>query len=128
MLITEKDVGSGNIRVSFDATVPVELWTFEEGKSTALENLTSPCIDTDGLLDGTNTAIAAGELFAAGAGSWSFMDNDGMGTGPRSNVWADTIDAMVSGPSGDYRYGVTFKNHVVRGEYSGSATFTLRAR
>ena len=129
VMITEKDVGSGNIRVSFDATVPVELWTFEEGKSTQLENLRSPCIDTDGLVDGTNTVIAAGELFAAGTGHWSFMDNDGMGTGPRTNVWGDKIDAMVSGPSGDYRYGVTFKNQARDGEYvKGSATFSLRAR
>ena len=127
--ISEKSVGSGNIRVSFDATVPVELWTFEAGKAASLGNLRSPCIDTDGILDGTDTPIAAGELFAAGTATWSFKDNDGMGTGPRTNIWGDRIAATVTGPGSTYAYTVVFKNQARDGEYlKGSATFNLQPR
>lgn len=127
--ITEKNVGSGNIRVSWDATVPVELWTFEEGKSPSLGNIWSPCIDTDGLMDGTDTAIAAGELFAEGTGQWSFKDNDAQASGPRANIWGDRITALVSGPTGDYSYTVVFKNQIRDFEYvKGSATFSLKPR
>jgi len=123
-----KDVGTGNVRFAFGGLVPVELWTFEEGKSTAQENLVGPCIDTDGLMDLTDTPVASGELFAAGQGSWVFKDNDAFGTGPRSNVWGDRLTADLSGPGGSYRYSLALTNHTVRGEYSGSASFTLRAR
>jgi hypothetical protein len=127
--VTEKEVGSGNLRGSFDATVPIELWTFEEGKSPSLDNLWFPCIDTDGLIDGTDTAIAAGELFAAGTARWSAKDNDLEGSGPRTNIWGDRIMAMVSGPTGDYSYTVVFKNQARDGEYlKGSANFALKAR
>ena len=126
--ITEKAVGDGNLRVSFSVAVPGELWTFEEGKSAIEGNLVAPCIDTDGLLDGTSTAIGAGELIAAGEATWSFKDNDGEGAGPRTNVWGDRITASLSGPGGDYSYTVVFKNQARGGEYlKGSATFTLRA-
>ena len=127
--ITEKAVGSGNLRVSFTATVPIELWTFEEGKSTSLGNLWAPCIDTDGLIDGTDSAIAAGELFAAGTATWSFKDNDFEGTGPRTNIWGDRIAATVTGPTGDYSYTAVFKNQARDFEYlKGSASFTLKPR
>lgn len=126
---TAKDVGGGNVRFSFEGTVPVELWTFEEGKSPAEGNIIAPCIDTDGLLDGTSTPIGAGELFAAGEGTWTFKDNDAEGAGPRTNVWGDRIVASLSGPGGDYTYTVVFKNQGRDGEYlKGSASFTLHAR
>ena len=127
--ITEKNVGSGNIRASFNGTVPIELWTFEAGKSPSLDNLWFPCIDTDGLIDGTDEAIAAGELFAAGTAKWSFKDNDLEGSGPRTNIWGDRIAATVSGPTGDYSYSVVFKNQGRDFEYlKGSASFTLKPR
>ena len=126
---TAKDVGTGNVRFSFAGTVPGELWTFEEGKSAIEGNIVAPCIDTDGLLDGTTTTIGAGELFAAGEATWSFKDNDADGIGPRTNVWGDRIVASLSGPGGDYTYTVVFKNQGRDGEYlKGSASFTLRAR
>jgi hypothetical protein len=129
MTITEKLVGSGNIRASFDAMVPIELWTFEEGKSPSLDNLWSPCIDTDGLVDGTDETIAAGELFAAGSARWSGKDNDLEGSGPRTNIWGDRIAATVSGPTGDYSYTVVFKNQGRDFEYiKGSASFVLKPR
>ncbi|MGA8044823.1 MAG: hypothetical protein WCA30_01015 [Dermatophilaceae bacterium] len=127
--ITEKNVGSGNIRGSFEGTVPIELWTFEEGKSPSLENLWSPCIDTDGLVDGTDEAITAGEFFAAGTATWSAKDNDLEGSGPRTNIWGERIAATVSGPTGDYSYTVVFKNQGRDFEYlKGSATFALKPR
>ena len=125
---TAKDVATGNIRFAFAGSVPVEMWTFEAGKSTTLGNLVAPCVDTDGIDDATGGPVAAGQFFAAGDGTWAFKDNDAEGTGPRSNVWGDRISASVSGPGGDHVWTATFKNHTVRGEYSGTATFTLRSR
>jgi len=122
-----KDVGTGNVRFAFKESVPVELWTFEGGKSAAEGNLVAPCLDTDGIVDPTAIPVASGELFATGWGTWSVKDNDQFGTGPRSNVWGDRITAALSGPGDDYRYSAVFTNHVVRGEYTGSATFTLRS-
>jgi hypothetical protein len=127
--ITEKNVGQGNIRGSFTGTVPIELWTFEEDKSPSLDNLWFPCIDTDGLLDGTDEVIDAGELFAAGTAKWSGKDNDLEGSGPRTNIWGDRIAATLSGPTGDYSYIVVFKNQGRDLEYlKGSANFTLKLR
>jgi hypothetical protein len=127
--ITEKNVGSGNIRGSFEGMVPIELWTFEEGKSPSLNNLWAPCIDTDGLTDGTDEAIAAGEFFAAGTAKWSAKDNDLEGSGPRTNIWGERIAGTVSGPTGDYSYTVVFKNQARDFEYiKGSATFALKPR
>lgn len=128
LVAREKAVGTGNFRFSFAGPVPLELWTFEVGKSAAEGNLIAPCIDTDGILDLTTTQIGGAALFASGAGSWSFKDNDATGAGPRSNVWGDRISASLSGPGGEYTYGIVFTNHVVRGEYTGSASFTLRQR
>ena len=127
--ITEKNVGSGNIRASFTGTVPIELWTFEVGKSPSLGNIWAACIDTDGLTDGTDDAIAAGELFAAGTATWSGKDNDLQGSGPRTNIWGDRIAATVSGPTGDYSYTVVFKNQGRDFEYlRGSENFALKPR
>ena len=124
----DKAVGTGNARFSFSGTVPVELWTFESGKSARDDSLVAPCIDTDGVLDLTATVVGGAALLAAGQGTWSFKDNDAEGAGPRSNVWTDRLTADLSGPGGDYRYALVVANHLVRGEYSGSARFTLRAR
>ena len=127
--ITEKIVGSGNIRSSFTGTVPIELWTFEAGKSPSLENLWGACIDTDGLLDGTNDALAPGELFAAGTATWSAKDNDLQASGPRTNIWGDRIAASVAGPTGDYSYSAAVKNQARGGEYvKGSGSFSLKPR
>jgi hypothetical protein len=125
---TAQQVGQGPVRLSFDAEVPVELWTFEEGKSPALENLVAPCIDTDGVDDLTGDPLEPGAFVAGGSGSWSAHDNDAFGTGTRTNVWSDRIHADLSGPGGDYRYQGRLWNQDRRGEYRGTAQFLLQGR
>ncbi len=102
--VTAQVVGQDNLRIKGSATVPVELWTFEEGKSVAAGNLTRPCLDTDGVEDGTGLPIGPGALLAAGEGTYTKWDNDGFVSGPRADVWSDTVDAELSGPAGDYAY------------------------
>lgn len=95
-----KDVARGNIRASFSAQVPVELWEFEPGKTTDAAGA-GACIDTDGLHDETRKPLAfKPTLFAKGMGTYSGKDNDRFGAGPRSNVFGDTVRATLTGPSG----------------------------
>jgi hypothetical protein len=121
-------VGKGPVRLSFDAEVPVEVWTFEEGTSSALQNLIAPCVDTDGIDDLTGETLEPGALLTEGNGSWSAQDNDAFGTGTRTNVWSDRIHADLSGPGGDYRYQGRIWNQDRRGEYRGTAQFLLQGR
>ncbi|WP_392544190.1 hypothetical protein [Oryzobacter telluris] len=118
----------GNLVASASTRVPVELWTFEEGKSPQAGNLFGPCFDTDGLVDGTSDPIEPGSMLASGTGTWTYLDNDWSGSGPRSNPFGDRIVASLSGDGGDYSYTVQLKNLVVRGEYArGWDSFRLRA-
>jgi hypothetical protein len=103
-------VGGGNFRLTSSTQVPVELWTFEGGKSRAAGNLVAPCVDTDGLVDGSNSQTKPGELFAAGPGTLESKDNDANGTGPRTNIWGDRLTASLSGPGGNYTYRMAHTN------------------
>ncbi|WP_377645041.1 hypothetical protein [Oryzobacter terrae] len=121
------ELGPGNLRATATTVVGVDLWTFEAGKSTTAGNLVAPCIDTDGLLDGTAVPIAAGTLFASGEGTWSMKDNDWEGAGPRANVWGDLLSARLSGPGGDYSYSIQLKNLARPQEYlRGASSYRLR--
>jgi hypothetical protein len=127
--MTVQDVGRGNLRAMGSATVPVELWTFEAGKSWAAGNLVSPCLDTDGVDDTTGAGITSGALLAAGSGLYALKDNDWAGTGPRTNVWSEALTAAVTGGSVDYTYTFDQKNMQREGEYlKGADRFTLKAR
>jgi hypothetical protein len=127
--VTVQEVADGNLRASGSATVPVELWRFEEGKSWAEGNLTGPCLDTDGLVDLTAIPVPPGTRLAAGAGSYTLKDNDWAGTGPRTNVWSESLAASVAGPSGAWTYTFTQRNRGRGGEYlAGASTFRLKPR
>ena len=128
VVLTVQQVTATNLRALGSATVPVELWTFEEGKSWDAGNLLGPCIDTDGVVDLTGEAIAPGELLASGEGDFLIRDNDFFQGGPRTNIWGETLSAEVSGPDGDYSYTFVGKNQARGGEYvKGAARFHLRA-
>jgi hypothetical protein len=119
-------VAADNYKSSFTAKVPVEVWTFEVGKSTAAGNLFGPCLDTDGLDDATREPLeSAGMLQAAGSGMWAGADNDAFGTGPRSNVWGTMLDAELSGPDGGYRLKANESNHSIDGEYKAGSVWVL---
>lgn len=97
---TRMPVGTHNAWARWSATVPVELWTFDEGVFPDAIGV-GPCTDSD----------EEGELVATGVGIWTASDNDSWGEppqpGPRSNVIKDTITAELSGPGGDYAYRAT---------------------
>jgi hypothetical protein len=103
-------VGDGNFRSTFSTEVPVELWTFEGGKSWAAGNLVQPCVDTDGIVDGTAEVTAPGKLFAEGDGTVKGKDNDAYGTGPRTNIWGERLAASLSGPGGKYTHRMAQTN------------------
>lgn len=120
-------IAAGTLRATALTEVPVSLWTFEDGKSWAAGNLVGPCLDTDGLVDGTTETVAAGAFQGAGTGWWGLKDNDWAGAGPRANVWGDRLTARLSGPAGELSYAVDLKNLAKSGEYlRGSSAFRLR--
>ena len=122
-------VGSGNFRLTASTQVPVELWTFEGGKSSAADNLVQPCVDTDGIVDGTDEGTKPGELLAAGEGTLTSKDNDANGTGPRTNIWGDRLTASLSGPEGQYTYRATQTNQGRPDNYiKGWSHFSLTKR
>jgi len=101
---TSQDVGQGNVQFGFTGNVPVELWTFEGGKSAA-NMMVGPCTDTDGIVDGTTQPTTAGVLFASGYGRWTFSDSDLTGAGPRMDIYSFKMHASLMSPSGtSYRY------------------------
>ena len=97
---TRMPVGQHNAWIKWSATVPVELWSFDEGVFPDAIGV-GPCTDSD----------EEGELVATGTGTWTSSDNDSWGDppepGPRTNVIKDTVSAELSGPGGDYAYTVT---------------------
>lgn len=98
--VTLQDVARGNVRASFSAQVPVELWEFEPGKTTDAPGV-GACIDTDGLDDESGESLGfQPTLFGEATGTFSGKDNDLFGDGPRSNVFGDTVRAKLTGPSG----------------------------
>ena len=109
--ITLKDVGTGNVRGSFSAQVPVELWAFEPGKTSDAAGY-GPCTDTDGKDDATGDSLGfTPTLFASGPGTWNGKDNDFFGAGPRSNVWGGVVSATLTGPTGTTALRFSFRQH-----------------
>jgi hypothetical protein len=125
---TQQRVATDNVKAGFEQAVPVELWTFETGKTWG--NLFSPCLDTDGFDDATGQPLEeAGALVASGTGTWVGYDNDRFGTGPRSNVWGSRLMADLSGPNGEWKLSAHESNHSIDGEYkAGGIWFLLSPR
>jgi hypothetical protein len=124
-----QDVGLTSQRGSATATVPVELWTFEAGKSWAAGNLVSPCVDTDGIVDLTSTRVAPGGLLASGTGTYTLRDNSLTGEGQRTNVWSESLSADLTGSGSGWWFTYTQSNQARHGEYlKGSTTFRLQPR
>lgn len=122
-------VGGGIFRLTASTQVPVQLWTFEGGKSYAEGNLVQPCVDTDGIVDGSDQVTEPGQLLAEGEGTLTSKDNDANGTGPRTNIWGDRLTASLSGPGGKYTYRMAQTNQGRPDNYiKGWSHFSLTTR
>jgi hypothetical protein len=109
--VTLKDVGTSNVRGSFSAQVPVELWTFEPGKTSDAAGY-GACTDTDWKDDATGQSLGTPTLFAQDLkATWAGKDNDFSGAGPRSNVWGGRVSASLTGPDGTTDLRFMFRQH-----------------